>query len=99
MKKLLQVGTDTYAFNTEAQQIAAIKMVIVYHQGQSSTIKIIDDNDLYKNQRAYISYQCMEAATTTADEDMNDIAFRIRKQAIYMGEKACKEWLEEELGS
>ncbi len=98
MKKLLQIGMDTYPFNTDAQQLSAIRMVIIYHQGQLSTLKIIDHDDLYENQRAYISYKCMEAATTTADEDMDDTAFRIRKQAIYMGEKACKDWMEEEFG-
>ncbi len=97
--KRLQIGMDTYKFDTESEQLEAIKSVVIYHQGQLSTMKIIQTAQvLSDSQEAYISYNMMDAATTTADEDMPGIEIYFVEEAQNMGPQRCEEWMEEELG-
>lgn len=101
-RKLLQIGTDTYEIGTDQELINTIKSVLIYHQGQSSTMKIINISMLQKEQQAYISYRMMDAMTTTSDDDVAAIDYMERqftKHAISMGAKGSEDWLEEELGS
>jgi hypothetical protein len=95
--KLLQIGLSTYPIDTDERIIQAIKDVVIYHQGELSTMKIIKTSMLSDAQEAYVSYHMMDAATTTADEDMPAFEEHFVEQAIHMGSKECKEWLEYEL--
>ncbi len=94
----IQIGTSTYQVDTIEQIMECIKNVVIYHQGELGTMKPWYKDSMSEAQQSYISYNCMEAATTTNDVDMPDIEFYYTKQATAMGEDKCKAWLDEEFG-
>ncbi len=94
----IQIGTSTYQVDTIEQIMECIKTVVIYHQGELSTMKPWYKDSMSEAQGSYIAYNCMEAATTTNEIDMPEIEFYYTKQATRMGEQACKDWLDRELG-
>lgn len=98
-RKLLQIGTDTYEIGTDQELINTIKSVVIHHQGELSTIKLIDASLTDKEQQAYVAYRMMEGMQTTSEDDVAAIAAMERsftKHAIYMGSKGCRDWMEDE---
>ena len=48
--KLLQIGMDVYPISTPEEIIDMVKSVVIHHQGQLNTIKIMDNNEDLKEQ-------------------------------------------------
>ncbi len=94
----IQIGVSTYQVDTIEQIMECIKSVVIYHQGELSTMKPWYKDSMSEAQGSYIAYNCMEAATTTNKEDMVDVEFYLTKKATAMGEDKCKDWLDRELG-
>lgn len=100
-KQYLQIGTDTYPIETTKQIMECIKSIVIYHQGELNTMKPWTKNTLSDTQQGYISYNMMEAMTTTSDDDFVEIArleFFYTERATYLGHQCCMDWMEEELG-
>ena len=93
----VQIGTSTYQVDTIEQVMEAIRSVVIYHQGELSTMKPWYKDSMSEAQRRYISYNVMEAAATTNDVDMPGIEFYYTKKATFMGDYNCKAWFGEEL--
>ena len=96
-KQYIQIGTSTYNIDTPEKVMEAIRSVVIHHQGELHSMKLWTKNTLGDNQEAYISYNMVDAATTTNKCDMADTEFYFVQQATRMGDEACMVWLENEL--
>ena len=97
----IQIGMDTYRVDTVEHIMDAIRSIVIYHQGELSTMKPWTKNTLSDAQQGYISYNMMEAMQTTSDDDYNEISrleFHYEQQATYLGHQGCIDWMVSELG-
>ncbi len=97
MKRRLDIGGETYRFETDKEMMEAIKAVVIHHQGQLSTLSVRTNYNLTLPQESFVAFNVMDALPLTARDDEYDLEVTTIMEAIQMGDGECNRWMDREM--